>query len=89
MFLSRARLRGSLIRGSSGKLHSRANILLDYQVTMLICEAFEDIVQTMADPQSYQALCEKVLPSLNGAFDVASVTSDDPLVIVSASISCI
>ncbi|KXJ95130.1 armadillo-type protein [Microdochium bolleyi] len=53
----------------------------NFQVTMLICEAFEEIVQTMADPQSYQALCEKVLPSLNGAFDVANVTSDDPLVI--------
>jgi hypothetical protein len=52
----------------------------NWQVTMLICEAFEDIVQNMSDPTSYQALCQKVLPSLTGAFDVASVTSDDPLV---------
>lgn len=52
----------------------------NYQVTMLICEVFEDIVQTMADPVSYQALCEKVLPSLTGTFDVANVTEDDPLV---------
>ncbi|KAI1502388.1 armadillo-type protein [Biscogniauxia marginata] len=50
------------------------------QVTMLICEAFEDIVQTMSDPASYQALCQKVLPTLTGAFSVADVTSDDPLV---------
>lgn len=49
---------------------------------MLICEAFEDLVQTMPDPASYQALCQKVLPSLMGAFDVADVTDDDPLVTV-------
>ncbi|KAI0132653.1 importin-beta domain-containing protein [Xylariales sp. AK1849] len=52
----------------------------NWQVTMLICEAFEDIVQNMADPASYHALCAKVLPSLTGAFDVAVVTSDNPLV---------
>ena len=50
---------------------------------MLICEAFEDLVRAMPDPASYQALCQKVLPSLTGAFDVANVTSDDPLVTVS------
>ncbi|KAK6085579.1 Importin subunit beta-5 [Seiridium cupressi] len=52
----------------------------NWQVTMMICEAFEDIVQNMADPASYSALCAKVLPSLTGAFDVANVTSDNPLV---------
>ncbi|KAI0177487.1 importin-beta domain-containing protein [Pestalotiopsis sp. NC0098] len=52
----------------------------NWQVTMMICEAFEDIVQNMADPASYAALCAKVLPSLTGAFDVANVTSDNPLV---------
>lgn len=56
----------------------------NFQVTMMICEAFEDIVQNMADPASYQALCAKVLPSLTGAFDVANVTSDNPLVTVRA-----
>ena len=50
---------------------------------MLICEAFEDLVRAMPDPASYQALCQKVLPSLTGAFDVANVTSDDPPVTVS------
>ncbi|KAK8060284.1 importin-beta domain-containing protein [Apiospora saccharicola] len=52
----------------------------NFQVTMMICETFEDIVQTMADPQLYQALCQKVLPSLTSTFDAANVTSDDPLV---------
>lgn len=50
---------------------------------MLICEEFEDIVKVMPDPASYQALCEKVLPSLTGAFNVADVTSDNPLITVS------
>ncbi|KAI2618750.1 ARM repeat-containing protein [Hypoxylon sp. NC1633] len=52
----------------------------NWQVTMLICEEFEDIVKTMPDPASYQALCQKVLPSLNGAFNVADITSDNPLI---------
>ncbi|KAI1462143.1 ARM repeat-containing protein [Annulohypoxylon moriforme] len=52
----------------------------NWQVTMLICEEFEDIVKTMPDPASYQALCEKVLPSLTGAFNVADLTSDNPLI---------
>ncbi|KAI1266092.1 armadillo-type protein [Xylariaceae sp. FL1019] len=52
----------------------------NWQVTLLICETFEDIVQTMSSPAAYQALCEKVLPSLIGAFNVADVTSDNPLV---------
>ncbi|KAI1332992.1 armadillo-type protein [Xylariaceae sp. FL0255] len=58
----------------------------NWQVTMLICETFEDIVQTMSDPTAYQALCQKVLPSLIGAFNVADVTSDDPLVTFSTEL---
>lgn len=49
---------------------------------MLICEEFEDIVRTLPDPVSYQALCQKVLPSLTGAFNVADITSDNPLITV-------
>ncbi|ORY58176.1 importin-beta domain-containing protein [Pseudomassariella vexata] len=52
----------------------------NWQTTMLICETFEDVVQTMRDASSYQALCAKVLPTLTGAFDVANVTEDNPLV---------
>ncbi|KAI0872938.1 armadillo-type protein [Hypoxylon argillaceum] len=58
----------------------------NWQVTILICETFEDIVQTMSDPSSYQALCQKVLPSLTGAFNVADVTSNNPLVIFAAEL---
>lgn len=59
----------------------------NFQVTMMICETFEDIVQNMSDPQAYQALCAKVLPSLTAAFDVANVTSDDPLVTVCSPVA--
>ncbi|KAI0482484.1 armadillo-type protein [Xylariaceae sp. FL0804] len=51
----------------------------NWQVTMLVCETFEDIVRTMPDPASYQMLCQKFLPPLTGAFSVADVTSDNPL----------
>ncbi|RWA09716.1 hypothetical protein EKO27_g5399 [Xylaria grammica] len=58
----------------------------NWQVTMLVCETFEDIVQTMSDPSAYQALCQKVLPSLTGAFNVADVTSNDPLLVFAAEL---
>ncbi|KAI1767278.1 ARM repeat-containing protein [Hypoxylon sp. FL1150] len=58
----------------------------NWQVTMLICEEFEDIVKAMPDPVSYQALCQKILPTLTGAFNVADVTSDDPLITFSAEL---
>ncbi|KAK8106025.1 importin-beta domain-containing protein [Apiospora kogelbergensis] len=58
----------------------------NFQVTMMICETFEDIVQTMADPHLYQLLCQKVLPSLTSTFDAANVTSDDPLVTFAAEL---
>ncbi|KAI1432222.1 armadillo-type protein [Xylaria sp. CBS 124048] len=58
----------------------------NWQVTMLICETFEDIVQTMSDPAAYQALCQKVLPTLAGAFNVADITSNNPLVVFAAEL---
>jgi predicted nucleic-acid-binding protein len=55
----------------------------NFQVTMLITEAFEEIVEDLSDPESYTALCAKLLPTLTGAFDVANLTEDNPLVTVS------
>ncbi|EXK92624.1 hypothetical protein FOQG_05703 [Fusarium oxysporum f. sp. raphani 54005] len=55
----------------------------NFQVTMLISEAFEDIVADLSDTESYTALCAKLLPTLTGAFDVANLTEDNPLVTVS------
>jgi hypothetical protein len=54
----------------------------NFQVTMLVCEAFEDVVGALRDSASYTTLCAKVLPSLTGAFDVANMTQDNPLVTV-------
>lgn len=55
----------------------------NFQLTMLVSEAFEDIVEALAGPETYTPLCEKVLPSLTGALDVGNVTQDDPLIKVS------
>ncbi|KAL3420014.1 importin-beta domain-containing protein [Phlyctema vagabunda] len=52
----------------------------NFQLTMLVNETFEEIVASLAGGDAYAALCSKVLPSLTGAFDVANVTGDDPLV---------
>ena len=62
----------------------------NFQVTMVVCEAFEDITRSLTDSSSYTALCTKVLPSLTGAFDVASMTEDESLVTVSrTSAGCV
>jgi hypothetical protein len=72
------------ISGDSGALdllfvlakHGASN----FQLTQLVSETFEDIVGTMYGSEAYTALCGKVLPSLTGAFDVGTMTEDDPLV---------
>lgn len=51
----------------------------NFQVTMMVVEAFEELVSTLSDPTSYAALCTKVLPTIAGAFNVADMTQDDPL----------
>ncbi|KAH7016824.1 armadillo-type protein [Ilyonectria destructans] len=58
----------------------------NFQVTMLVSEAFEEIVGTLSDPASYAALCGKILPTLTGAFDVANLTEDNPLVTVATEL---
>ncbi|ROW01143.1 hypothetical protein VSDG_02656 [Cytospora chrysosperma] len=51
----------------------------NFQVTLMVCEAFEDLVHNLSDSASYAALCTKVLPTIAGAFNVADMTQDDPL----------
>lgn len=51
----------------------------NFQLTMLVSEAFEEIVEGLSSAETYEALCAKVLPSLTGALDVGNVTQDDPL----------
>lgn len=56
-----------------------------FQLTMLVNETFEEIVQYLSGVgrDAYAALCEKVLPSLTGAFDVGNMTEDNSLTTVS------
>jgi hypothetical protein len=56
-----------------------------FQLTMLVNETFEEIVMALSSmgTEAYVALCEKVLPSLTGAFDVGTMTEDNPLTTVS------
>lgn len=53
----------------------------NFQLTMTVTEAFEDIVDQIADlgPDAYRQLCEKVLPSLMGAIDVGNLTEENSL----------
>jgi len=55
----------------------------NFQATMIVCEAFEELVKSLSDTASYLALCAKILPTLTGAFDVANVTENEPLITVS------
>ncbi|PQE03651.1 importin-beta domain-containing protein [Rutstroemia sp. NJR-2017a BBW] len=58
----------------------------NFQLTMLVTEAFEEIVTTLAGSEAFGALCSKVLPSLTGAFDVGNMTDDDPLIELAADL---
>ncbi|PYH43974.1 putative importin beta-5 subunit [Aspergillus saccharolyticus JOP 1030-1] len=53
----------------------------NFQLTMIITEAFEDIVESIAEqgPESFVRLCEKVMPSLTGAIDVGNLTQENAL----------
>ena len=59
----------------------------NFQLTMLATETFEEISSTIAalGSDAYVRLCEKVLPSLMGAFDVGSLTKENALTNVSSS----
>lgn len=54
----------------------------NFQLGMIVTETFEDIVQHIAQrgPEAYIRLCEKVLPSLNGAIDIGNLTQENSLI---------
>ncbi|KAG5925363.1 hypothetical protein E4U42_004376 [Claviceps africana] len=58
----------------------------NFQVTMLVSEAFEEIVCSLSDGESFKLLCGRTLPTLTGAFDVANLTEDNPLVTVATEL---
>ena len=57
--------------------HSASN----FQITALVNETFEDVAGSISTfgGDTYIRLCEKVLPSLAGAFDVGDMTEESAL----------
>ncbi|KAL2829282.1 armadillo-type protein [Aspergillus cavernicola] len=58
-----------------------SNGATNFQLTMVITEAFEDIVEHISEqgPEAFVHLCEKVLPSITGAIDVGNLTQENAL----------
>ncbi|KOS23215.1 Importin subunit beta-5 [Escovopsis weberi] len=52
----------------------------NFQVTMLISEAFEEIVCNLSEAPSFGVLCGKVLPTLTEAFNSPNLAQNDPLI---------
>jgi importin-9 len=63
----------------------------NFQLTMLVDEALEEITEQISSMggDSYAKLCEKVLPQLIGAFDVANVIEESALTSVAAGLLAI
>ena len=60
----------------------------NFQLAMLVTESFEEITESMATlgGDAYVRLCEKVLPSLTGAFDVGNLTQENALTNLAADL---
>ncbi|KAI9670418.1 MAG: hypothetical protein M1829_004741 [Trizodia sp. TS-e1964] len=60
----------------------------NYQLTALVNETFVDIASSISamGGESYIRLCEKVLPSLTGAFDVGNMTGQNSLTNLAAEL---
>ncbi|QIW99728.1 hypothetical protein AMS68_005246 [Peltaster fructicola] len=60
----------------------------NFQVALLVTETFEEIASTIAGSghEPYAQLSSKVLPSLMGAFDVASLTEENALANLAAEL---
>ncbi|KAL2837175.1 armadillo-type protein [Aspergillus pseudoustus] len=58
-----------------------SNGATNFQLTMTVTEAFEDIVENVSGqgPEAFVLLCGKVLPSINGAIDVGNLTQENAL----------
>ncbi|XHG04435.1 hypothetical protein AWENTII_007703 [Aspergillus wentii] len=65
-----------------------SNGATNFQLTMIVTEAFEDIVDQIADqgPDAFVKVCEKVLPSLMGAIDVGNMLQENSLTIFAADL---
>lgn len=55
----------------------------NFQVSIMVCEGFENVVIQLSDSENYSALCSKTLPTLTSTFDAATELDENPLVTVS------
>lgn len=60
----------------------------NFQLTMLVNETFEEVTGTISalGSDAYVRLCEKVLPSLTGAFDIGNLTEENALTNLAAEL---
>ncbi|KAJ6786429.1 hypothetical protein PWT90_04051 [Aphanocladium album] len=58
----------------------------NFQVSILVTEAFEELVISLSDPESFARLSASVIPTLTAAFDVGDVTADSPLVSIATEL---
>lgn len=90
-------LRDAILLDTSTCLHNGGIDLLftvasrgasNFQIGLLVTETFEEIAGTIAatGAEQYAQLSHKVLPSLTGAFDVASLTEEDALANLAAEL---
>lgn len=90
-------LRDTIMRDSLIVLSSKAIEVLfriassgadNFQLTMTVTEAFEDIVDEIAEhgPESYVRICSNVVPSLMAAMDVGNLTDEYELTVFAADL---
>lgn len=62
-------------------LNVASNGATNFQLTMIVTEAFEDIVDAISEQgsEAFVHLCGKVLPSITGAIDVGNLTQENAL----------
>ncbi|RDI78933.1 hypothetical protein Vi05172_g11033 [Venturia inaequalis] len=60
----------------------------NFNISSLVTETFDDVAGTLAStaPDAYAQLCAKVLPSLTGAFDIATLTEENALTNLAAEL---
>lgn len=60
----------------------------NFQIALMISETFEEVASSISEagPEQYAQLTSKVLPSLMGAFDVASLTEENALANLAAEL---
>lgn len=58
----------------------------NFQVSMLVTEALEEIVISLSDTESFSRLSANIIPTLTAALDVGDLTADSPLVSVATEL---